>query len=87
MFWKKTQINSDEYEKLHKKITELVGLIDELKINVTMLQTDCSNLRGQFNRKLQGIKKEEKDLDDSDMEKGINNPVILPDHGNPFKYR
>jgi len=79
MFWKKTRINSDEYEHLHKRVTELNSLVLELSAKVASVQSDAANLRGQFNRKLTGIKKEEQE----DMEEGktINNPVILPYNG------
>lgn len=75
-FWNK-KVNSDEYEKLHKKITELSVEISELTAKIRLIQSDNSNLRGQFNRKLSGLKKEETPEETKD----INNPVILPYDG------
>lgn len=80
-FWK-SKINSDEYDKLFKKYIELSGEIAEITAKIRLIQSDNSNLRGQFNRKLSGIKKEESTTEET---KDINNPVILPDNGNTFK--
>lgn len=80
MFWKKTQVNSQEYEYLHKRITELQNLVQELSAKVASVTSDAANLRGQFNRKLSGIKKEE-EKEEMEEGKSINNQVILPEHG------
>jgi len=69
-------INSEEYEKLTKRIIEIQGDISELKNIVRILETNYNNLRGNFNRKLLGVKKEEVDETQS-----INNPVLLPFNG------
>lgn len=80
MFWKKTQVNSAEYEYLHKRITELQNSINELSSKIAVVQSDNANLRGQFNRKLTGLKKEEQQ-EEQEETKSINNPVILPWNG------
>ena len=80
MFWKKTQVNSVEYEYLHKRLTELQNLVGELSSKIAAVQSDAANLRGQFNRKLTGIKKEEMKEEEEET-KSINNPVILPWNG------
>ena len=77
MFWKKTKVNSDEYEYLHKRITELSNLISELTAKIAAVQSDAANLRGQFNRKVSGIKS----IEQKEETQGINNPVILPYNG------
>lgn len=77
MFWKKSKVNSDEYEYLHKRITELSNLISELTAKIAAVQSDAANLRGQFNRKVSGIKSTEQ----KEETQGINNPVILPYNG------
>ena len=79
MFWKK-QLNSAEYEFLHKRLTEMQNLTAELSSKIAAVQTDNANLRGQFNRKLEGIKKKEQ-TEEMSEEKTINNPVILPYDG------
>lgn len=77
-FWKRNEINSAEFEALSKKITECNSTIEDLRLKFKILETNYDNLRGQFNRKLSGIKKEEEPEEKS---QGINNPVILPHHG------
>lgn len=81
MFWKKTKVNSDEYEYLHKRITELSNLITELTAKIAAVQSDAANLRGQFNRKVSGIKKEEQQEHKEEETQSINNQVILPWNG------
>jgi hypothetical protein len=61
-FWKKKSIsnlNSDEYQKLLIKQIELSANINEVISKLKILETNYDNLRGNFNRKLSGIKKEE----------------------------
>jgi flagellar biosynthesis chaperone FliJ len=79
MFWNK-KINSDEYEKLAKKITEMSEEISTVSNNLKILETNYNDLRGKFNRKLAGIKQSENN-DSITEEKDINNPVILPWNG------
>ena len=83
-FWNK-KINSEEYEKLSKKLIELSNEIGELSSKIKLVQSDNANLRGQFNRKLLGFKKEETPQENTEESQGINNPVILPDNGHNFK--
>lgn len=77
MFWKKSKVNSDEYEFLLKRISELKAEVAELSSKVAAVTSDAANLRGQFNRKVSGIKKEES----KEETQSINNPVILPYNG------
>lgn len=60
-FWKKSSevINSIEYEKLFRRIIELSARTEELHNKISILQTNYDNLRGNFNKKLSSIKKEE----------------------------
>lgn len=91
MFWFKkkneTQLNSSEYEQLAKKVVSLSTKVDELEGKFKVLQTGHDNLRGNFNRKLSGLKEEEKvepkeeEMDQSEASKSINNPMFLPFHG------
>lgn len=53
------QLNSKEYESVTKKIIEFSARIEELENKFKILGTNYDNLRGQFNRKLSGIAKEE----------------------------
>lgn len=86
-FWKKTQVNSDEYEKLSKKIIDLSSDVQELTAKIRTITSDVSNLRGLFNRKLIGLKKEEVgEVEEQQEQKGINNQVILPYDGTIFKH-
>lgn len=84
MFWKNSRINSEEYEKLSMKVVELHAMIHKLSSEIRIVQSDNANLRGQFNRKLLGIKKEEQ-TEEIQEQKDINNQVILPYDGNIFK--
>jgi molecular chaperone GrpE (heat shock protein) len=69
---KNHSINSDEYEKITKRIIEIHGDYTQLKAEINSLRTDLENLRGIFNRKLSGIRKQEsQDLNE-------DNPIILP---------
>lgn len=79
-FWNNKKVNSDEYEKLAKKITDLSSSVDELTAKIRIITSDVSNLRGLFNRKLTGIKKEEQ-VQEEEETKDINNTVILPWNG------
>lgn len=79
MFWRRNEnpINSKEYEFLYKRIVELSAEVEELKNKYKILETNYDNLRGNFNRKLQGLKKEEV-LEEIAEEKSINKPMLLP---------
>lgn len=83
-----TRLNSSEYEHISKKIVELVTDIEELKNKFKILSTNYDNLRGNFNRKLSGLKGEEKvepKEEESEEAKSINNPMFLPDYGTAFR--
>lgn len=83
-FWRNKNLNSDEYEKLQKKIIDLDAKIEKANVDLKILQTNYDNLRGNFNRKLSGIKKEEAELTQKEETQSINNPVILPWNGSAF---
>jgi len=61
MFWKKKEVNSTEYETILKKISDTRHEIELVKGQLAALQTNYDNLRGQFNRKLKGLAKEEEE--------------------------
>ena len=66
--------------KISKKNTEIFSELEELKVKIKVLETDINNLRGNFNRKLTKLKKE--DMEEKKEEtQTINNPVILPYNG------
>lgn len=77
LFFKKSVVNSEEYEKLTKKLIDISSKLDMLDARVKALITDMDNLRGQFNKKLSKIKKD----DMEEKTENINNPVILPYNG------
>jgi DNA gyrase/topoisomerase IV subunit A len=86
-FWNRSDkgvLNSREYESLAKKITELSSELQTTQIKFKVLQQDLDNLRGNFNRKV-NKKFLEKPDEVEDESKDINNSVILPYDGNPFK--
>ena len=71
-------------EKIWKQIIELNARVDNMENQIKIQNTNYDNLRGNFNRKLSGIKKEEKELEEEEQ-KSINNPVILPYSGSFYK--
>lgn len=80
-FWRKKKddyhITSEEFEYTSKRITELLSRIEELQVKFKILETNYDNLRGQFNRKLSGIKKEEIPEETKDLYNGM----LLPFNG------
>lgn len=70
-FWKKGTeefLTSKEFDTLSRKITELSSEVEDLKIKFRFMNTNYDNLRGQFNRKLSGLKKEEEQQPDEEQE-------------------
>jgi len=61
MFWHKKPMNSEEYEKLHKKISEISNELAELKRMTKTTWDNTENLRGKFNRQLGKIRPETED--------------------------
>jgi len=58
-FWKKKELNSDEYEKICKKIIDLTLQIEVTSTKLGILQTEFENQRANFNAKLRGKKPED----------------------------
>ena len=54
-----TVINSEEYDKCLRRMSELDTGIKTVKSEIELLRTDLANLRGKFNAKLTRIKEEE----------------------------
>jgi len=82
-FWRRNEnkvLHSEEYEKLSKRFIETASIVEELQNKFKILETNYNDLRGKFNRKLSGIKKEELE-EDKEETQTINNPVILPYNG------
>lgn len=83
MFWSKNekiQLNSAEYESCAKKLTELSARIEELETKFKILGTNYDNLRGNFNRKLSGLKKEEEPETDNNLKPNM----FLNPNGHPI---
>ena len=84
MFWKKNEtdsgnkkyINSDEYEKLIRRISEEAARISHLENDFKILSTNVDNLRGNFNRKLSGIAKNEEQAKTQETETFINSNEV-----------
>lgn len=81
IFSRNTKLNSDEYERLTKKLIEVNSDLQEIKKEFESLRTNQNSLRGLINRRIGG------DKENNSESETLNNPVILPDNGNPFKYR
>lgn len=62
-FWSndssKKSMDSQEYDRLVKRISDGDAKIRILETDIQMLRTDIANLRGKFNAKLKGIKEQE----------------------------
>lgn len=67
----KNVVNSDEYERISKRISELSARQEILDNKIEMLKTDVSNLRGRFNQRLKGFSKEE-ETQSKDINTGEN---------------
>lgn len=89
-FWNKTAkddkkvLNSDEYERTSKRIIELHSRVEELQNKIAVLQTNYDNLRGQFNRKLSGLKEEDKKEELAESETNIKKSIFLSPNGSPI---
>lgn len=76
MFWKTKNLSSNEYETVLKRIADCKHEIEAVKAQLAALQTNYDNLRGQFNRKLSVIRKEEQA---NEEQKDLNNlnPFVM----------
>jgi predicted transcriptional regulator len=76
MFWKKkkeeTEINSQEYETLLRRLLEVKHEISALNSKFEALQTNYNDLRGKFNRKLNIIKDQEGDHTETQLLNTLN---------------
>jgi hypothetical protein len=81
MFWnqQRKSLNSEEYDKILKKLSELDNKVEVLNGKFKALETNYDLLRGQFNRKLAGIRKEELDLAGSPDAGNTSVPVSSPE--------
>ena len=70
-------MESDDYGKLRKAILEVEAKADSLKNFVEKLESNLHSLRGLVNRKI--------NYEPEEKSENLNNPVILPDNGSPFK--
>jgi hypothetical protein len=61
MLWNKKRINTDEYEKLLNKISDLAWEVAQVKNKIEVLNTNYNDLRGKFNRKLNILQKEQQE--------------------------
>jgi len=75
-FSKKKELKSEEYETLSNKLVDLRAEVKNMVGEVVLLRTECNNLRGQFNRKLAGLAKEEEKVAPKEEEKpkDLNKP-------------
>ena len=83
-FNKNASINSIEYEKISKRVTEMLTEIETLRTKFKILETNYDNLRGQFNRKLSGIKKDEKVEEEIETENNLKPNIFLSPNGTPI---
>lgn len=82
MFWHKKSLQSEDYERLSKQITDQSSQLQQLKAAFELLESNVKSLRGLVNRKLSG----EKEMQESEQ-KDLSSPVILPYDGSFKQYR
>lgn len=86
-FWNRNNekhLNSAEYESIAKKLVEISSRVEELENKFKILGTNYDNLRGQFNRKLSGLKKEEEvgqEEEKTESDKDIKPNIFLSPDG------
>lgn len=51
----KKSLNSDEYDKVLRKLSELNSELEIHKAKLSVIRTDLENLRGRFNQRLAKI--------------------------------
>ena len=66
---------------MENKISVLKTRMDNLELTLDILKNQIMSLRGLVNRKLGSVPEDKEDA------QSLNNPVILPDHGAPFRNR
>lgn len=80
MFWKhdtsKNVINSTEYEDCLRRIIKINSETEILKANLEAYKLQLDNLRGNFSRKLKGMKEEEEKPEEKKIET-INNQEFV----------
>jgi DNA anti-recombination protein RmuC len=64
----KEPVNSDEYERLLKRVAEIVADLSAVKASLENTRTDLSSLRGKFNQRLRGA-------DNTEADKGSGKPT------------
>jgi DNA gyrase/topoisomerase IV subunit A len=68
--------NSNEYERLSTRISDISAELKSLKASIDAMQTGLDNLRGNFNRKLKGLSAEEEKPKEKEIET-INNTEFV----------
>ena len=84
IFWKqkeKTNLRSEEYELLSKRYNIVADEVADMRRQLGVLQSSVNLLRGQFNRKLIGLEKEEEKVTPKEEETNINPTVFLSPNG------
>jgi len=70
-------LNSDEYEKLSKRCSEILAEQAILKTKLDTFESSLFNLRGIINRKLGGVKVEEEEKPQEKKNEIINKDEFL----------
>lgn len=65
-------LNSDEYDKVLMKISEIRGELYHLKTQLLVLETNYNDLRGKFNRKLSILSNDKEEEEKKDKFIGNN---------------
>ena len=72
MFWRTKKLNSDEYEKLTKRIIVVEADVERVRNLLDNLRSSVSSLRGIVNRKLGGKDDSMDDVPPSGIDDGFD---------------
>jgi len=82
MFWRnknlgEKNINSNEYDSVLKKISEINAELELFKTKLNLIKTDLDNLRGRFNQRI-AKGREGDDKEAGEPTKELNNGEFIP---------
>lgn len=86
MFGFKKNLNSEEYEKLSKKLVDVEAKLSVVSTELEQLKTNQNSIRGLINRKLNPEKVEEV-IEEGETETNKNPNIFLAPNGSTLKHR
>ena len=86
MFGFKKNLNSEEYEKLLKKLVDVEAKLSVVSTELEQLKTNQNSIRGLINRKLNPEKVDEV-VEEGETETNKNPNIFLAPNGAALKHR